>query len=310
MQASFSASISSGTAANRRKQAEQYIRFALIYNVPYLAPDITQACMFAQSLVNQHTAPSTIKNYISGARTWIQEHRGNNSAFFSPQFTQLLKGFVKNSNHVPKQATPLAPAHIRTICQFANSCPSVSLCVKPAVLIGYSCFLRGSNICAPSMNVWAGPHTLLAGDITPDEEGLAVTIRSTKTRSRAHPITFKIPRGTDLLTCPVQAWVQYKHFIRPVAFGPAFVHATGLPLTGRQLVALIRLALKHQPDIDPSSVSMHSLRRGATQTSVDRRVPLDTIKIRGTWASDAGVRPYLPPRIRKVPTVPVLNLAD
>lgn len=134
------------------------------------------------------------------------------------------------------------------------------------------------------MNVWAGPHTLLAGDIIADGEGLSVTIRSAKTRSRAHPIAFHIPRGTDRLTCPLEAWVRYNHLTRPLAFGPAFIHPSRLPLTGRQVVAIIRLALKDQTDIHPFTVSMHSLRRGAVQTSVDQGVPLDNIKTRGTWA--------------------------
>lgn len=310
MEAAFAVSLAPGTLANRYKQAQEYVRFSLIYKVPFLAPDLTQACMFAQFLVNNHAAPSTIKNYISGARTWIQEHRGNNSAFYSPQFIQLVKGYIKKSSHVPRQALPLTSNHINVICRFLHLCPSASLCVKPAILIGFSCFLRASNICSPNMNVWAGPHTLLAGDIVFEGNGLLITIRSTKTRSKDRLIAFSIPRGDNPLTCPVQAWMYYKRLVSPLPFGPAFIHANRLPLTGRQVVAIMRLALKGQTDIDPSRVSMHSLRRGATQTSIDRGVPLDDIRIRGTWASDSGMRPYLPSHTRKVHTVPVINLAD
>lgn len=266
--------------------------------------------MYSQFLANKHAAPSTIKNYISGARTWIEEHAGNNSAFHSPQFTQLLKGFVKNSTHIPRQAAPLTPRHIQLICRFLDSSSQASLAVKPAILIGYSCFLRGSNLFTSTMLAWAGPHTLLAGDIKHEPDALVVIIRSTKTRSRSQPLAFKLPRGESELTCPLIAWRRYQAALQPYIFGPAFTHSNGLPVTSRQVVAIMRLALRQETDIDPGRVSLHSLRRGATQTSVNLGVPIESIKTQGTWASDSGMKPYLPSHTLKVPTVPVINLPD
>lgn len=251
-----------------------------------------------------------MKNYISGARTWIEEHRGINTAFNSPQFGQLIKSFVKKSNHVTIQAPPLTPRHIRLICQFLDNSPSASLAIKPALLIGYSCFLRGSNLFPASMSAWAGPHTLLTGDIRDDNDHLLVIIRSTKTRAGAQAFAFKIPQDSDTLVCPLSAWRRYQHVARPWALGPAFLHANNLPVTGRQVVVLMRLALRHETDIDPRRVTIHSLRRGATHTSVQLGIPIETIETRGTWSSDSGVRPYLPHQSRKVPTVPVINLAS
>lgn len=69
MAASYDRALAPGTLANRKKQAEEYIEFAILYKVPVLSPSVTQVCMFAQFLANKHTAPSTIKNYISGAKT-------------------------------------------------------------------------------------------------------------------------------------------------------------------------------------------------------------------------------------------------
>lgn len=280
-----------------------------MYNVPFLFPDVTNACMFAQFLANKHAAPNTIKNYISGARTWIDEHQGNTCAFNSARFSQLVKGLVKNSDHVPVQATPLTNRHIGVICRFLDSSDTIPLAVKPALLIGYSCFLRASNLFTTTMLAGAGPHTLLAGDIRSELDGLTIIIRSTKTRSTAKPIAFKIPREENSLLCPLQAWSRYSRSVQPWPLGPAFLHPNHLPLTGRQVVSFMHLALQREPDIDTRRVSLHSLRRGATQTSVDLGIPLDTIKTRGTWASDSGIRPYLPSHPRKVPTVPVINLA-
>lgn len=308
MAASYSSSLAPGTAANRRRQAEQYITFALQYGVPYLQPSVTHVCMYAQRLANQHAAPTSLKNYLSGAKNWVAEHRGNVHAFLSPQLAQLVKSFVKKSGHIPARAPPLAPHHIQTICRFLDAHPSASLGIKPAILIGFSCFLRISNILSPTMSQWGRPHTLLAGDIKLTSSGMSVFIRSTKTRSGPVGLTFDIPQSPGSFVCPVAAWRRYVTFTRPWALGPAFVHINRLPITPRQVVALMRLALRHAMDIDPGSVSMHSLRRGATHTVVEKGLPIEDIKARGTWKSTSGMRPYLPLSRRSV-SIPVSNLA-
>lgn len=231
--------------------------------------------MFGQFLANKHAAPTSIKNYISGARTWIEEHRGDNRAFHSHQFSQILKGFVKNSTHIPRQAPPLTVRHIKLICSFLDGSNQVPLSIKPAILIGYSCFLRASNLFVSTMLEWAGPHTLLAGDNRVLPSGLSVIIRSTKTRNKSHPLIFEIPKGSEGLTCPLRAWLRYQQVVKPPPFGPAFISSTGLPVTSRQVVALMRIALQLETDIDYNRVSLHSLRRGATQTSWNEESPLN-----------------------------------
>lgn len=293
--ASYNSALAPGTLANKRKQAEEYIRFALIFDVPYLRPTVTQACMFAQLLANKHAAPASIKNSISGAKSWIEEHLGSPLAFMSPQLTRLVKGFVKNSSHIPTRAAPLQPRHIKRICVVLDSLPSAPLGVKPAILIGYACFLRSSNLLSPTMQEWGGPHTLLAGDVSFLPQGIRVTIRSTKTRSSPARLTFVIPAVEDPIICPAVAWRRYKSAVAPWALGPTFIHMNRLPITPTQVVKLMRVALQDEKDISPSSVSMHSLRRGAAQAAVEEGVPLDEIMARGTWKSTSGMRPDLIP---------------
>lgn len=308
MVASYTSSVAPGTAANRRRQAEEYITFALQYHVPFLSPSVTHVCMYAQHLANTHASPNSIKNYLSGAKTWVGEHQGEIQAFLSPQLHQLVKGFVKNSTHVPQRAAPLSPHNVQLICNFLDRNPSAPLAIKPAILIGFSCFLRSSNILSPTIAQWGGPHTLLAGDITIKGLHLSVFIRSTKTRSGPTGLSFDIPPSQDHRFCPVATWRRYIAIVRPWALGPAFIHLNRIPVTPREVVALMRLALKNQPDITPTSVSMHSLRRGATHTAVEQGIPLEEIKRRGTWRSNSGIRPYLQPSPCSV-TVPVSNLA-
>lgn len=292
---SYAHSLAPGTIANRRKQAYEYVKFALLNNVPLLAPSTTQACMFAQHLANIHAAPTSVKNYISGARSWLSEHQGSIQGFLSPQLAQLVKSFTKKSTHVPSRAPPLQPHHLQVICRLLDRSPSAPLAAKPAILIGYACLLRASNLLSPTMLEWGGPHTLLASEITLTGEGLSIFIHSTKTRSDPAGLYFNIHRSSNLELCPVAAWIRYKEVVKPWALGPAFIHSNRLPLTPAQLVKLMRLALKGCTDINPQRVSMHSLRRGGTQSAVDQGLPVDLVRARGTWKSKSGMQPYLAP---------------
>lgn len=295
MLASFSSSLAPGTIANKRKQAEEYIKFALLYRVPFLHPSLTHVCMYAQYLANLHAAPGSVKNYMSGAKTWVSDHCGSINAFLAPQLGLLMKGFAKKSTHIPSRAQPLQPRHIEAICKMLDSVPSAPLAAKPALLIGYACFLRSSNLLSPTIAEWGGPHTLTAGDISIKDGGLEVFIRSTKTRSISQGLKFFVPKETSRELCPAQAWVTYKNSVRPWAFGPAFIHNNRQPLTSVQLVKLMRLALKDCPDLITAKISMHSIRRGAAQAAADQGVPLNDILARGTWTSPSGLRPYLAP---------------
>lgn len=107
MRLSYDEAIAPGTARNKRAQAYLYIKFMLIYNFNYLAPTVAEVSMYAQFLANSYSSPATVKNYLSGAKTWTQHHTGETVSFDSPELNKLVKSFVTSSNHIPTQAAPL-----------------------------------------------------------------------------------------------------------------------------------------------------------------------------------------------------------
>lgn len=290
---SYHDSVARGTLANRLTQAKLYVTFSVYYGFAPLFPSSTDLCMYLQFLKNSYSAPTTIKNYLSGARTWLAEHGGDTSSFLSFEYHQLVSSLTKRSHHVPQRAAPLTPSHLRIIVDFLDATPGVPLGAKPCVLIGFHTFLRGGNLLSPTMSSWGGPHTICARDIWLSDEGLVVQVRSTKTKSDPSPVTSIIPWQDDPVMCPVAAWLRYQQRIKPWILGPAFLTDSGLPLTPRHLVGFMRLALQGVPDLDPARVSMHSLRRGAAQTAAHSGLDINSIKERGMWRSDSGLAPYL-----------------
>lgn len=290
---SYTESVAPGTQTNRARQAKSFVKFAVLYNVDHLSPTETDICMYAQYLKNAHSSPQSVKNYISGAKTWVGSHGGNILGFMSKELEQLTKGFVKNSEHVPARAAPLSLHHLLAISCYAISHPYVPLSVMPCLVIGYKCFLRSSNLLSPSAQVWGGAHTLLAKDIVCHHDRLIVTIRSTKTKSDNNPDTFSLLWEPDARLCPVQLWTNYLNVIKPWQLGPAFLTNDLLPLTPRIMVGVMRAALASATDIDAAKVSLHSIRRGAAQNAAERGVELPYIKTLGLWKSDSGLKPYL-----------------
>lgn len=283
--ATYNSSVTLGTAANRHRQATIYLKFCIAYNVQYLNPTILDISMFVRFLANSFNSPSTTKNYIAGAKTWVQNHMGSLHAFMSPQVHDMILSITKASDHIPAPAHLITPADLGLICAFIDCRCWIPPACKAALLIGYATFLRSSNILSPSLSSWGGPHTLKFCDVVPKKSGLAIIIRSSKTLYNSRPVVLEVHSVNDLPLCPVRAWWNYVSNVKPCSTGPAFVLNSTTPLTPRPLVKIMRaaLSLAHRPYAN--SVSMHSLRRGASQALAAAGASDSDLLQHGTWKS-------------------------
>lgn len=206
----------------------------------------------------------------------------------------ILLSRPQRSVHVPVQAPPLEPAHISDICQFIDSMHMyLPLAFKPAVLIGYLCFLRASNLLSVSTSEWGGPHTISCSDIMQADHGLIVCIRSSKTRKNCKPVYLNVFPVSQIYICPVCAWNVYVRTVKPTPHGPAFMLDAVTPLTPKVLVAVMRLGLEASGHKDSHKVSMHSLCRGAAQAAQSGGASRQALKDHGTGVTDAALNTYL-----------------
>lgn len=246
--------------------------------------------MFAQYFSNMFPALSTVKNYMSGAKNWVLEHNGDISSFLSHEANVMLKSLAKKSTHVVKRATPLSLNNIVLICRFIDAHPEIPPAVKPCILIGFSCYLRSSNLLSPFGAEWAGQHNLLRKHVKELTGGLKITILSTKTRSA--PYALFVPSNFQPRLCPVLAWNKYTRAVTQNPNGPAFVLNQFSTLSSHVVVSIMKQALKASPYIDIDGITMHSLRRGAVQSAESSGSNLLDIMKRGGWASKAGIKLY------------------
>lgn len=290
---SYEHAVAKGTAANRLRQARIYVTFAVVYNFNYLSPSLTYTAMFAQYLANSFASPASVKNYFYGAKLWVFQHGGNISSFTSAIVADVIKGIEKFSTHVPSPALPLTLPHLQLICNFFDRFSVPMYPYKAALLLGFACFLRASNLLSSSLTQWPGSHTLLTRDVVPTPTGLTVIIRSSKTISPKTPTSLQVFEAPGSPLCPVKAWRNYRLYFSPSLYGPAFIVNPGVPLTPAPLVKLLRLALSRAGVTNSSRYTIHSLRRGAAQLAADLGASKDDIKKHGTWRSDNGLKSYV-----------------
>lgn len=298
-----------GTVKNKLVQAQLYLKFCLMYRVNYLGPSVLDVAMFTRFLGNSFSSPGTIKNYLSGAKSWVDHHIGDSKAFAASEPGDVLKRVSTSLHHVVKRAYALTPQDLQVICLFLDTNISVPAAVKPCILLAYASFLRSSNLTSPTLSVWGGPHTLRACDVITSPNGLYLAIRSTKTLSGVRPTFIEILPSLSTQLCPVSAWKAYKDLVKPWPFGPAFVFNENQPLTPRPVVALMRLALSTVGHPHAQHVTMHSLRRGGVQCAAIGGATQEQLMAHGTWASQSGLKPYITEDQRIIPRLIAESLA-
>lgn len=304
----YAAGISQGTASNRKRQSELYLKFCVAYNVQYLSPPISDLIMYIQFLKNSFASQVSVKNYVSGARTWVQLHKGSICNFDSLEVKQMFAAVDATSSHVPVPAYPLTSGDIKLICDYVDSHSEIPLAVKPSILIGYTCFLRSCNLLAPSTQKWVGPHTMLASDIVFNGSGLYVFLRSSKTFNSKSPKVLTVVPAPNRKYCPVTAWLNYRSAVNPCPIGPAFMVNDYTPLISRNVVDVLNCVLR--PNLSAGiKLSMHSLRRGGTQMAANSGASNEHLLVHGTWKSAKGLKYYLPAKKNPVPNIIANSLA-
>lgn len=300
--------MSQGTSDNRRRQAELYLKFCITYQIHYLCPTIIDVMMFIQFLKNSFRSPVTVKNYFSGARTWIQQHRGFIQCFDAIEVKQMFAAVDSTSNHVVSPAYPLSSSQIKLVCDFIDSTSTVPLALKPCILIGYTCFLRACNLLSPSTQIWNGPHTLRVADVVPNGADLIICLRSSKNFSPRNPKIVHVKRVENPKYCPVVSWMLYVSKLNPCPLGPAFMVNDYTPLTSPMVVDVLNLVLKQTLPAN-AKISMHSLRRGGTQTAAKQGATNEHLMKHGAWSSAKGLNYYLPKEKNDVPSIIAHSLA-
>ena len=249
--------------------------------------------MYAQYLANTHSNVTSVKNYISGAKSLVRNANGDLTPFDSHVLTNLIKGVARLSTHIPYRPQPLTVTDLQRCSDDLGALGPGGVVARAALLFGVATFLRQSNFVAGSA-LTAG-HLLTRGDLHLTPTGLNVTITSTKTiRDPRDAVVIPVAAAPGSPYCPVMACREAFRLAPAPPTSPIFLWPGTLsPLTAYQLIQMIRTALRRRGHPGWSRVTLHTLRHSGATLALGHGATLPEIKDHGTWRSNA-VFSYLP----------------
>ena len=280
--------LSQSTRAVYSSGWRKYLEFCAAFSIhPLPITEYSQAS-FAAYLAGKLNW-KTIRSYLAATRFYrIKSGLPDPSLSPTPKLTYVLKGIRKQSpGHVRPPRMPLTPQHLHRIYDtWTRTTPSFDKqMLWAAFCIGFFGFMRSGEFTSVS-----GPNEtcLQVSDVSIDSRDnpqvLTIFLKKSKTDQFGQGSHIHIGRTGDVL-CPVSATLAYLA-VRPNKPGPLFVFENGSPLSQRQLVNNLRIALT-EAGVDATHFTGHSFRIGAATTAATAGINDSTIKTLGRWKSEA-----------------------
>ena len=282
-----------GTTSNHRTQAAAFIAFCTRHGLRDIHPTPQTVCWYLEHLTATIRSPRTIRNYVSGLRTWHRRVAGDPHALDSTEVKQMLRALDMTLVHTPSPKLPITQDMLPSLLQACNSLGAVGPAVKVALLLGYYGFLRQSNLAPRTPASFDPKRDTCRGDVLFQPPGLIVILKWSKTLQRgekAHLVP--LPARPNHPLCPLAAYQALLHHTptlspnHPLLQVPA---PPGAPLSARcvttgqlaQGLHTALLAAGHQP----SDYSLHSLRAGGATDAHRAGAQPQDIQRHGDWAS-------------------------
>lgn len=276
-----------GTWSNITSQVSGYYRFCDQYGLQYLPASPQQLTRFAVFLFEvKKLSPDTISNHISTVRTL---HGLAGLALPQPStyvHNRVIAGMKNRTKKPTKQAVAVTPEMLAQIYHAVDFSSCLEMVTWVAILMGFHCLLRVSNLTAPSSKTFDCTRHLMRKDIRMHDNIMLVHIRWSKTlQYRERKLLIPVIPFSEQWLSAVQ-WFNYMISIIPAGpQDPAFAVPTdkGLqPLTYHQLSRLLR-KWANMVNLDPKTMTSHCLRRGGASWLTERGVPDHIVQAIGDW---------------------------
>ena len=280
LRATLSAAFATGTVVNHQRQAKFYIAFMLKAHLNPLFPTVSSLLHYAQLLANSFKSVLSVKNYLSGAKTFVTSVGGDPTPFLARPLQLVIRGLSRLSLHVPQNAPALDPASIRAVCDVLWTLGPDARVARAALLFGFVTFLRQSNFLATQSGE---VHLIRRDAVRSTLRGLAIHVASTKTLTPSNTVIIPVDRANNPKYCPVLAYQAAARATPAPGSSPLFLTTLGRPLTAQGLTSLIRSTLAAMGH--PAATTA----RCAAQAGDNRA----DVAAHRTW-SGSGINAYVP----------------
>ena len=267
-------------------------RYCAEFGIPSALLSVGTMVGFMEWLMAQQAAPRTIERRVSGARRSLREQgvadldRDDRSVLVE-RLNQYKRALAETGDR--RGRGPARAITVAELRRMSAACPDTLLGARDRalLLVGFGMAARRSEL--------AG---LWAADVELCEEGLCITLRTSKTS--VDDVDVAIPYGTSDLTCPVRAWQAYRDAVEQILGheldGHAFrrIDRHGRVLGGMSPQA-VGLAVTRAADAAGlPDVTAHGLRAGLATEARRAGHDVTTIANQGRWSpSGAAIHGYM-----------------
>ena len=280
------------TKRNILCQLKAYRRFCDRFELPYFPADNNQICRFGQFLARTFESPESVSNYLSGIRT-CHSLLGMEPPDVKDKHMQwFIQGLKYIMMHAVKQATPITPQILLRISRVVNYLDQIEMVSWVATLVGFTMFLRQSNLVPTSMDSFDPKFQFRRADlhITNPLQPMMAEIRWSKTNQfRNNVLRLPVLPTDNKVLCPV-LWTHFMMHKIPAqpddAMFTIYMDGKKQALSTNQLLARLRSWLK-LVGLPEEDFTLHSLRRGGATFAHQCNIQGQMIQKLGGWASDA-----------------------
>lgn len=213
------------------------------------------AALFLAALASDGRKPSTVALRLAAI---VARHRDAGAPFDVHHFAlgEVMAGIRRTHGNAPEKKTPILSPDLRAMIEaLPDGLPGIR--DRAVLLVGYGGALRRSELAA-----------LDVGDVAQVEQGLILTLRSSKSDQEGEGELVAIHRGRDARLCASEAFaawlaasgVSEGPLFRPLA-GPGGAGVRPERMCDRSIARIVKLAAA-RAGLNPDAFAGHSLRAG------------------------------------------------
>ena len=204
-----------------------YFRFCTYYGLQPFPADEWQLVRFARYVANAVTSYDTVAGYLSSIK---RLHELGDFVF--PRNTYLLKlelmAIRRELAHLVKKAPPVTPELLASIFQHMNIQSDQEVAAYTALVVGFTLFLRKSNLVPDSVDGFNPKEQLCVEDVKIQNNMVVIEIKWSKTlQNRQKELLLPLVPAKRKLICAV-FWLRYVLGRRP--WLKAMVKGGGTPV--------------------------------------------------------------------------------
>ena len=255
-----------------------FVSFCVYMSIAVESVDVNGLLAFLECL-NNKTSVNMLANYLAAIRANFNVLGFNADILEDKRLKYYLKSIKLNR---PVCVSTKNVISLEILHKIVHCCDTLYMgpIFKAVFLVAFFGFFRLSNLAPHSFSSFDVSWHLAAGDIFFSKKFVKILVKWTKTLQTHDQIKSRL--------CPYHALKAVLAMYNPSENEPLFQYkyACGWkPLTDskiRKTLSLINVKLQ----FPPHSFTFHAFRRSGASLAFNANVPLQDIKVQGTWTSD------------------------